>query len=271
VLGVSRAGYYAFVRRRQRGPDAARQAKLEAVRQMATEFDLVYGTRRMARELTQRGHRMGRYQTRGLMCEAGVRVRYCRRYRVTTESRHRHPVFPNRLQRCFHVAAPNRVWASDISYVWTAEGWLYLAVVIDLYARKVVGWSLGQRLTSALACDALRMALGRRRPRSGSLLHHSDQGVQYASRAFRGLLKAYGVTGSMSRKGDCWDNAGVESFFGSLKSERVYWRSYQTRDEARRDIVDYIAMFYNSRRLHSSLGYQSPDTFEKQGHLGNAA
>jgi transposase InsO family protein len=262
VLGVSRAGYYAFVRRRQRGPDAARQAKLEAVRQMATEFDLVYGTRRMARELTQRGHRMGRYQARGLMREAGVRVRYRRRYRVTTESRHRHPVFPNRLQRCFHVAAPNRVWASDISYVWTAEGWLYLAVVIDLYARKVVGWSLGQRLTSALACDALRMALGRRRPRSGSLLHHSDQGVQYASRAFRGLLKAYGVTGSMSRKGDCWD-APAESFFHTLKTELIHHRRFETREQAQQEIFEYIEVFYNRQRKHSTLGYRAPVEFDQ--------
>lgn len=178
---------------------------------------------------------------------------------------------PEPAAALFRVAAPNRVWASDISYVWTAEGWLYLAAVIDLYARKVVGWSLGTRLTSALACDALRMALGRRRPLSGSLLHHSDQGVQYASRAFRGLLRARGIAGSMSRKGECWDNAVVESFLGTLQSERVYWRSYQSRDEARRDIVDYITMFCNSRRRHSSLGYQGPDAFEAQGPLANVA
>ena len=271
VLGVSRAGYYAFVRRPQRGPDPMRQAKWDAVRQLAAESDHVYGSRRMARELGRLGFRVGRYQARGLMREAAVWVRYRRRYRVTTTSAHSQPVFPNRLQRDFQVAAPDRVWASDISYVWTAEGWLYLAVVIDLYARKVVGWSLGKRLTSALACDALRMALWRRQPPRGQLLHHSDQGVQYASRPFRGLLQAYGMTGSMSRKGDCWDNAVVESFFGTLKSERVHWCSYQTREEARRDIVEYITMFYNGRRLHSSLDYRSPDDFEKNGHPANAA
>ena len=166
---------------------------------------------------------------------------------------------------------PDHVYAGDITYVWTQQGWLYLAVVIDLYSRKVVGWSMGRRLKSALVCDALQMALWRRRPPKGQLIHHSDRGVQYASHAFRRLLKAHGIEGSMSRKGDCWDNAVVESFFGSLKSERVHWRSYQSREEARADIVEYITMFYNSRRLHSYLGYQSPDEFERNGQLANAA
>lgn len=148
---------------------------------------------------------------------------------------------------------------------------MYLAVVIDLYARKVVGWSMGRRLTTGLACDALRMALWRRRPKAGQLIHHLDRGVQYASRAFRRLLKANDIEGSMSRNGGCRDNAVVESFFGSLKSERVHWRSYQTRDEARRDITDYVVMFYNSHRLHSCLGYQSPNDLEKNGQLANVA
>ena len=180
-------------------------------------------------------------------------------------------MFPNRLERDFVASEPNQIWAGDITYVWTREGWLYLAVVIDLHSRKVVGWSMGRRLTSTLVCDALRMALWARRPARGSLIHHSDRGVQYASKAFRGLLKGHGIDGSMSRKGDCWDNAVVESFFGSLKSERVLWRDYQSREEARADIVEYIAMFYNSRRLHSYLGYQSPDQFERNGQLAKAA
>ena len=205
------------------------------------------------------------------MREAGVWVRYRRRYRVTTDSDHHQPVFPNRLERDFEVQEPNQVWASDITYVWTHEGWLYLAVVIDLYSRKVVGWSLGKRLTSSLVCDALRMAVWNRRPPKGQLIHHSDRGVQYASKAFRKLLEGQGIAGSMSRKGDCWDNAVVESFFGTLKSERVHWQSYQTREQARADIVEYITMFYNSHRLHSYLGYQSPDEFERNGRLADAA
>ncbi len=186
-------------------------------------------------------------------------------------SNHRQPVFENRLGRDFTVDAPDHVYAGDITYLWTQQGWLYLAVVIDLYSRKVVGWSMGRRLTSTLVCDALQMALWSRRPPKGQLIHHSDRGVQYASRAFRKLLNSHGINGSMSRKGDCWDNAVVESFFGSLKSERVHWRNYRTREEARSDIFEYITMFYNSKRLHSYLDYQSPDDFEKNGQLANAA
>ena len=271
LLGVSRGGFYDYLQRQEREPDPERSEKLACVRRLAEASDHTYGARRIAKGLRALGYPVGRYQAQSLMREAGIWVRYRRRYRVTTDSRHAHPVFPNRLARDFQVSAPNRVWVSDITYIWTREGWLYLAVVIDLYARKVVGWSMGRRLTAALACDALRMALWHRRPESGLLIHHSDRGVQYASRAFRRLLKAYGIEGSMSRKGDCWDNAVVESFFGSLKSERVHWRSYQTRDEARRDIIDYIVMFYNSHRLHSYLGYQSPNDFEKNGQLADVA
>ena len=271
LLGMSRSGFYDYLRRRQRKPDPEREEKLMWVKKLAEGSDHTYGSRRMAKGLRALGYPVGRYQARGLMREAGVWVRYRRRYRVTTDSNHRQPVFPNRLKRDFAASGPNRVWAGDITYVWTREGWLYLAVVIDLYARKVVGWAMGRRLTSTLVCDALRMALWRRRPPKGQLIHHSDRGVQYASRIFRTLLKANGIQGSMSRKGDCWDNAVVESFFGSLKSERLHWRSYQTREEARGDIVDYIAMFYNSHRLHSYLGYQSPDAFEANGQMAKAS
>ena len=271
VLGVSCSGFYGYLRRQQREPDPEREELLEWVKDLAAASDHTYGSRRMARALQALGYRVGRHQARRLMREAGVWVRYRRRYRVTTNSRHRQPVFDNRLQRDFAPSAPDRVWAGDITYVWTQEGWLYLAVVIDLYSRKVVGWSMGRRLHSRLVCDALTMALWNRRPGKGQLIHHSDRGAQYASHAFRRLLAAHGIDGSMSRKGDCWDNAVVESFFGSLKSERIQWRSYQTREEARADIVAYITMFYNSHRLHSYLGYQSPDAFERNGQLANAA
>jgi len=271
VLGVSRSGFYDFLRRQDRDPDPEHEEKLEWVKEIAEASDHTYGSRRMAKALQALGYRVGRHQARSLMREAGVWVRYRRRYRVTTESNHRKAVFPNRLERDFAPSAPNRVWAGDITYVWTGEGWLYLAVVIDLYSRKVVGWSLGRRLTSTLVCEALLMALWLRRPAKGQLIFHSDRGVQYASDAFRRLLKAHGIAGSMSRKGDCWDNAPVESFFGTLKLERIHWRSYQSREEARADIVEYITMFYNSRRLHSYLGYQSPDQFERNDRLANAA
>jgi len=271
VLGVSRSGFYDFLRRQDRDPDPEHEEKLEWVKEIAEASDHTYGSRRMAKALQALGYRVGRHQARSLMREAGVWVRYRRRYRVTTESNHRKAVFPNRLERDLAPSAPNRVWAGDITYVWTGEGWLYLAVVIDLYSRKVVGWSLGRRLTSTLVCEALLMALWLRRPAKGQLIFHSDRGVQYASDAFRRLLKAHGIEGSMSRKGDCWDNAPVESFFGTLKLERIHWRSYQSREEARADIVEYITMFHNSRRLHSYLGYQSPDQFERNDRLANAA
>jgi putative transposase len=270
-MGVSRSGFYDYLRREDRQPDPEHEEKLAWVKDLAKASDHTYGSRRIAKALRALGYPVGRHQARSLMREAGVWVRYRRRYRTTTNSNHRQPVFENRLKRDFSVQGPNQVYAGDITYVWTQQGWLYLAVVVDLYSRKVVGWSMGRRLTSRLACDALQMALWSRRPPKGQLIHHSDRGVQYASRAFRKLLKAHGIEGSMSRKGDCWDNAVVESFFGSLKSERVHWSSYQSREEARADIVEYITMFYNSRRLHSYLGYQSPEQFERNGQLANAA
>jgi transposase InsO family protein len=271
VLGVTRSGFYAYLRRQEQGPDPDRQEMIEWVKDIAGSSGHTYGSRRMAKALQALSFPVGRHQARSLMREAGVWVRYRRRYRVTTDSDHRQPVFPNRLERDFRTDAVDQAWAGDITYLWTQEGWVYLAVVIDLYSRKVVGWSMGKRLTSTLVCDALQMALWRRRPPKGQLIHHSDRGVQYASKAFRKLLQRHGISGSMSRKGDCWDNAVVESFFGSLKCERVLWRNYQTRQEARADIVEYITMFYNSHRLHSYLGYQSPDHFEQTGQAAKAA
>ena len=172
-------------------------------------------------------------------------------------------VYENLVQRQFDVAQTDQVYAADVTYIWTQEGWLYLAVVIDLCSRKVVGWSMSSRMTAQLVCDALTVALWQRRPKAG-LIHHSDRGSQYASKAFRKLLKAHGIKGSMSRQGDCWDNAVVESFFGSLKQERVHWRYYQTRYEAQQDILNYISVFYNNYRLHSTLGYVSPSDYERQ-------
>jgi transposase InsO family protein len=271
IMGVSRSGFYDYLKRQQRPPDRERQTLLADMKDIAEGSNYSYGSRRMMRALQAFGHRVGRSQTRRLMRDAGIVVRYRKRYRVTTNSHHSEPVFPNRLQRDFEPAAPNRSWVADITYVWTREGWLYLAVVLDLYSRSVVGWSLSRRMQSTLVCDALQMAIWRRRPQPGELIHHSDRGVQYASKPFRQLLQQYGIHGSMSRKGDCWDNAVAESFFATLKSERIRWRSYATREEAKRDIIDYIVMFYNSRRLHSYLDYQSPNDFERNGLLKKVA
>jgi len=270
LLGVSTTGFYDYLVRRQRPADPERLELLSWVKQLAKASDFAYGSRRISGGLRALGYPVGRDMAKGLMKEASVWVRYKKRYKVTTQSGHAKPVFKNLLNREFDVAAPDRVYASDITYIWTREGWLYLNVVIDLFSRKVVGWSIGTRLSSSLVCDALKMAIWRRRPLPG-LIHHSDRGVQYASHAFRRLLKAHGMLGSMSRKGDCWDNAVVESFFGSMKSERVSWKHYQTREAARNDIVDYIVMFYNNQRLHSYLGYKSPDQYESEALWANVA
>ncbi len=225
-----------------------------------------YGSRRMAKALRALGYRVGRYRARSLMRQLGLRVVPSKRFKVTTNSKHNYPVAPNLLDRQFEVAAPDRVWGTDITYLWTREGWLYLAVVIDLFSRKVVGWSLDKRMTTTLVIDALTMAVWRRRPCEG-LLHHSDRGSQYASHAYQAELEKYGMVCSMSGKGDCWDNAVVERFFRSLKTERTNPCIYTTRQAAKHDVIDYIEMFYNSQRLHSYLGYQSPNDYEARALL----
>jgi putative transposase len=262
LLGVSRNAYYRYCQRRQEDqPDPERKELLATVKEMSEASDYSYGSRRMKRALNALGYPMGRFKARSLMREAGVKARYRKKYKVTTNSNHKQPVFENVLEREFSAVKPDQVYVSDITYLWTQEGWLYLAVFIDLYSRRVVGWSMGSRMKAGLVTDALRMAIWRRLPAEG-LIVHSDRGSQYASKAYRRLLKANGFVGSMSRKGDCWDNAVAESFFASLKKERVHWKHYQTRIEAQQDVLDYIAMFYNSQRLHSYLDYVSPMDYE---------
>jgi len=261
VLGVSRNGYYQYRKALGKFTDPEHQEMLGWVKDIAKSSKYSYGSRRMKKALNALGYPVSRNKARKLMNEADVKARQRRKYKVTTNSNHKQPVFDNLVNREFDVAQPDQVYVADVTYIWTQEGWLYLAVVIDLHSRRVVGWSMSSRMKAKLVCDALQMAVWRRRPKAG-LIHHSDRGSQYASRAFRRLLKAHGIKGSMSRKGDCWDNAVVESFFGSLKQELVQWQSYQTRYEAQQDILEYISMFYNSTRLHSYLGYMSPNDFE---------
>ena len=239
------------------------QAMLAAVKEIAATSDHSYGSRRMKKALNALALTVGRNKTRTLMKEAGVTVRHRKKYKVTTHSHHKQPVFENVLGRQFKVEQPDQVYAADITYLWTQEGWLYLAVVLDLYSRRVVGWSMSSRMKEPLVCDALTMAIWQRCPKPG-LIVHSDRGSQYASRAYRRLLKRNDFVGSMSRKGNCWDNACVESFFGRLKQERVQGRHYQTRHQAQQDVLHYITMFYNRHRLHSSLGYKSPSQYEAQ-------
>lgn len=213
-------------------------------------------------QLRYDGYKIGRYRVSRLMMLAGISVRKRRRYKITTKSNHRYPVSPNLIQGCFQTARPNLVWVSDITYIKTIEGWLYLAVVMDLYSRKVVGWSLARNMAVEMVKDALLMAIGRRKPGPG-LIHHSDRGVQYACKEYRRLLQLYGITSSMSRSGNCLDNAVAERFFRTLKTEcLVKWRDMPAV-EVKHDIVDYIEMFYNSERLHSYSGYLCPNDYEK--------
>ena len=270
VMQVSRSGYYHWKRR---GPSAREQERAQLiprVRGLHQESKATYGSRRMAQELKALGFRCGKHKAGTLMKLAGVAAKQRKRFKATTDSNHQLPVAPNLLNRRFSVTTPNCVWVGDITYIWTSEGWLYLAVVIDLYSRRIVGWSMNKCISRLLVMDALTMAIWRRKPSRG-LIFHSDRGSQYCSHDFQKLLKNHGILSSMSRKGDCWDNAVAESFFGSLKIEQVFGMRYLSRSAARQDIVDYIEMFYNSRRRHSSLGYMSPMEFEKQQFWKKAA
>jgi putative transposase len=205
-----------------------------------------------------------------IMRENGLGARQKCRFKVTTDSGHIHPVAPNMVKRQFIVESPNRVWVSDITYIWTMEGWIYLCIIIDLYSRKAVGWSMDSLITVELTIDALSMACMHRNPTEG-LVFHSDRGVQYAAELFRKHLSEFKMVQSMSRKGDCWDNACAESFFATLKTEEVFHRSYKTRDEARHSIFEYIAVFYNRPRRHSFLDYISPEEYELKSSLQNVA
>jgi transposase InsO family protein len=223
-----------------------------------------YGSPRVCEELVARGHDVSENTVARLMREHGLRASSSRKFRVTTDSKHSLPVAENLLNREFEQDSADRVWLADITYVWTREGWLYLACVLDAYSRKIVGWSMSERIDKELVLGALRMALARRRPDcEGRLLHHSDRGSQYASAAFQKLLRDESITCSMSRKGNCWDNAMMESFFATLKKERIHQEDYATRAEARASVFDYIERFYNRVRRHSALGYLSPEQFEQ--------
>jgi putative transposase len=261
TLAVSPAGYYAWRDRPESARSAANRVLMADIRVIHQESRQTYGSPSIWQALLRRGQRVGEHRVARLMRQNGIRAKTVKKWRATTQSTHRLPVAANRLNRQFTVAQPNRVWAGDLTYVWTAEGWLYLAVLLDLYSRAVVGWAMGARLTVDLAQQALRMALQRRNPTTG-LVHHSDQGSQYAATAYQQQLTTYGITGSMSRRGNCWDNACVESFFGTLKRELIYHRQYRTRGEAMQEIFEYIEVFYNRRRRHSTLDYYSPAEFE---------
>ncbi len=262
VLKVSRSGFYAW---RRREPSARRRAD-EQLMALISEFHRrsrgCYGSVRVHRDIRDSGHKAGRHRVARLMRAQGLRGKRRRRYRCTTNSEHPYPVAANVLGRRFQPQAPDRVWVSDITYVWTREGWLYLCVVLDLYSRRVVGWSTGTTLKTNLVLRALDEALRQRRPGPG-LLVHSDRGAQYASHAFRRRLATYALEPSMSRTGNCWDNAVAESFFATVKVELLQDVTFATRAQAHSALFDYIEVFYNRHRRHSTLGYVSPAHYEE--------
>jgi len=269
VLAVSVSGFYDWLRRGQSKRAADDEVLTEKIVMFHCGSRFTYGSPRIHKDLKAAGHDVGRKRVARLMRNAGLRGKTKRRFKTTTNSQHARPKAENLVKQNFDVANPNTLWASDLTYVPTAEGWLYLAVTLDLFSRKVVGWAFSDRLTDELTLTALEMAT-RQRPNSATLTHHSDQGSQYASNAFRAKLNASSIRQSMSGRGNCYDNAVAESFFATLKTEEVEGANYKTRQQAKTSIFSYLEGFYNAKRRHSSLGFLSPNNFERV-HFAKAA
>jgi transposase InsO family protein len=265
VLEVSESGYYAWLDRAPSRAEHRRGELVAAIEVIHAEVRGRYGSPRMTAELNARGYACSENTVAKLMRDHGIRAKTVRRFVRTTDSRHGRPVADNVLDRDFDPAEPNAAWSADITYIPTADGWLYLAVVEDLFSRMIVGWSMAATMESRLVVDALDMAIRRRLPGAG-LVAHSDRGSQYASDHYQQLLGRHGITCSMSEVGQCWDNAPVESFFASLKRELVHSEQYTTREQARASIFEYVEAFYNRVRRHSSLGFLSPEAFERAYH-----
>ena len=265
VLGVSPSGYYKWRTKEVSLAEGKKEEAQKQIRQIFYAKKEVYGSPRICRELKKKGLILSEKTVANYMKEMGLSAIVPLKYTVTTQSNHEHEIHPNLLKRQFHADRPNEIWVADITYIWTREGWLYLATVMDLFSRKIVGFHAGASLSAELPLLALERALRQRSPKEG-LIHHSDQGVQYASRKYIDLLTEYKCRISMSRRGDCYDNACIEAFHASLKKELVYRMEFQTREEAKRVVLDYILSFYNERRSHSTLNYLSPNEFE-EAHL----
>ncbi len=262
ALGVSASGFYEWMARPESNRAHANRIVLAHIRESFEASGRTYGSPRVWRDLRDWNVRCSENRAARLMRQAGLVARR-RHKRLPFDSGHRSVIAPNVLDRHFEAGAPNQKWVADFTYIWTSEGWLYVAVVLDLFSRMIVGWSMHKRMTADLVADAMVMAIWRRRPTDAALLHHSDQGSQYTSEQFQRLLTDNGIQCSMSRSGNVWDNAAMESFFSSLKTERTSHKHYRWRDEARADVFDYIERFYNPQRRHSTLGYISPATYEK--------
>lgn len=263
LMNISRSAYYDWLDRSPTSTEKEDQALTEMIVKAFKKSRATYGTRRLKRELFKQDRITSRRRIGRLMREAELACKTRRKFKATTNSRHDFPIAENRLDQEFKVNNPNQVYTGDITYIPTQEGWLYLAVVIDLYSRQIVGWSMAEHMRTKLVNDALRMAIWKRKPAKG-LLWHTDRGSQYASDSHRELLKQHGICQSMSRKGNCWDNAVSESFFHTLKTELIHHQTFRSREEAKQAIFEYIEVFYNRERLHSANGYMSPVDYELQ-------
>ena len=261
VLKVAKQGYFRWRDGRESPRKTADRSLAQTIKDAYDQHRQAYGSPRIYRLLRSQGIRISRKRVERVMREAGIRVHTKRRFVRTTDSDHDHPIAPNLLEQDFRASKPDQRWATDITYIQTGEGWLYLAAIIDLFSRRVVGWAMDKHMDRTLVLRALDMALEKRSPAPG-LIHHSDRGSQYASEDYRQALAAMGIIASMSRRGNCYDNAVIESFWHSLKNELVHRQEFATRSEASVQIFSYIETFYNRRRLHSSLGYRSPEAFE---------
>jgi len=268
VLEVSRSRFYAWLRNPESKCKRDNRMLQSAIRVAFTKSRQTYGSPRLTVELQESGVCCSENRVARLMNQSGIRAVGKRKYRVTTQSKHSHPVAENLLNRNFSADKPNAAWLSDITYIWTTEGWLYLAGVIDVHSRMLVGWSMGSRITAELTLEALSQAISKRNV-TPKLMHHSDRGSQYAAGKYQKLLKKTKMICSMSRKGNCWDNAPMESFFATLKAELVYREQFKTRQEAKAKIFEYIEVFYNRQRRHSTLGNISPVDFEKRQTLSS--
>ena len=267
TLNIGRSSYYAWKRRHKSMRGKENEALVFKIRLVHEKSRRIYGSPRITAELRANGIRCGKNRVARLMRENGIQAKTKRRFKITTDSKHDLPIVENLLEQDFTVDTPNKTWTGDITYIWTKQGWMYLAVVLDLFNREIIGWSMRKRITKDIVIEALAMAIKRKRPHKG-LIFHSDRGSQYASHEFIKLLEGHDVIQSMSGKGNCYDNAVTESFFHTLKTELVYFEKYRTRVEARQSIFEYIEIFYNRVRRHSYLGYVSPVDF---GRLSMAA
>lgn len=260
-MEVSRSGYYSYLKNKNNDVEQDEKLVFE-LKVLHKKTNKSYGSRRMSKAMLAQGYKVGRYKMRRLMRQNGIYCKQRRRYTTTTKVDKDLAVADNILNRNFKVEKPNKSWVADITYLWTNEGWIYISAVLDLFSRRVIGWSIADHMKSDLVENALNMAKFRRQPLSG-FLHHSDRGSQYASQKYKQILNKMGATVSMSRKGNCWDNAVMERFFGTLKTECTDDKNYKTQAEAKKDIINFIEDFYNSERLHSTLNYLSPAQYEK--------